>query len=148
MCFFLPLHHHLLTSSIAAVPRTLGQHVHTEAALRRRCSSDEALGNIPSPTKPDVISGVDAVRFTGLRRVVSTLLMDTKDPKALNRKPVVFARPATPTPEGRGLRYELEAEAGGPSAAFISSSVNLSVRAQILGAFGVVPARIISYMVT
>jgi hypothetical protein len=38
--------------------------------------------------------------------------MDTKDPKALDKKPVVFARTVTPTPEGRGLRYELEAEVG------------------------------------
>ncbi|KAJ7256669.1 hypothetical protein C8J57DRAFT_1517310 [Mycena rebaudengoi] len=100
MCIFLPFHHHLLTSSIAAALRALCQHVYTEAPLRRWCSSDETLA---SPTKTDVISDAGAARFTGLRHIVSTLLMDTKDPKALDKKPVVFARTATPTPEGRGL---------------------------------------------
>ncbi|KAJ7239078.1 hypothetical protein C8J57DRAFT_1478487 [Mycena rebaudengoi] len=44
-------------------PRTLGQHVYTEAALRRWYSSDEARANSPSPTNTefDVISGADAV---------------------------------------------------------------------------------------
>ncbi|KAJ7252970.1 hypothetical protein C8J57DRAFT_1237788 [Mycena rebaudengoi] len=43
-------------------PRTLGQHVYTEAALRRWYSSDEVLANSPSQTKTefDVISGADA----------------------------------------------------------------------------------------
>ncbi|KAJ7263421.1 hypothetical protein C8J57DRAFT_1470742 [Mycena rebaudengoi] len=49
MCFF-PLHHHLLTSSIAAVSRTLGQYVYMKAALKRWCSSDKALANSLSPT--------------------------------------------------------------------------------------------------
>jgi hypothetical protein len=70
MCFFLPLHHQLLTSTIAAVPCTLGQDVYTEVARRRWCSSDEALANNPSPTKTGIIRGVDTVRFTGLRHVV------------------------------------------------------------------------------
>ncbi|KAJ7210225.1 hypothetical protein C8J57DRAFT_1540025 [Mycena rebaudengoi] len=122
-----------VTSLDREVPRTLGKDIYTEVALRRWCSSDEALANNPSPTKTGIIRGVDAVRFTGLRRVVrcvpateslikslilgfprilvyfipllppSTLLVDTKAPKALDKKPVVFARTATPMPEGRGL---------------------------------------------
>ncbi|KAJ7214126.1 hypothetical protein C8J57DRAFT_1538616 [Mycena rebaudengoi] len=47
----------LLTSTIAAVPRTLGKDVCTEVALRRWCSSDEALANNPSPTKTGIIRG-------------------------------------------------------------------------------------------
>jgi hypothetical protein len=70
MCFFLPLHHQLLTSTVAAVPRTLCQDIYTEAALRRWCSSNEALANSPSPIKTGIIRGVDAVRFTGLRHIV------------------------------------------------------------------------------
>ncbi|KAJ7241867.1 hypothetical protein C8J57DRAFT_1244484 [Mycena rebaudengoi] len=106
----------LLTSTVAAVPRTLCQDIYTEAALRRWCSSNEALANSPSPIKTGIIRGVDAVRFTGLRGAClpldhsfmaspefCTLLVDTKAPKALDKKPVVFARTATPMPEGRGL---------------------------------------------
>ncbi|KAJ7242472.1 hypothetical protein C8J57DRAFT_1244009 [Mycena rebaudengoi] len=93
---------------IAAVSRTLGQDVYTEAALRRWCSSNEAPANSPSPTKTGIIRGVGAVRFTGLRRVVSTLLVDTKTPKVLDKKPVVFARTATPMPEApRSLRSSI-----------------------------------------
>ncbi|KAJ7240890.1 hypothetical protein C8J57DRAFT_1245019 [Mycena rebaudengoi] len=110
MYFFLPLHHHLFTSSIAAVSRTLGQHVCTEAALRRWCSSDEELTSSPSPTKTGLINGADAGRFTGLRRIVSTLLMDTKDLKGAGQETCCVRAAATPTPERRGLGYELEVE--------------------------------------